>query len=109
MDAVTSIELGWTLPADCVSIEFSDHAVERANKRVFRRLNLAFAERSAWRLLPDAVVSKDPPDWNRGETGRAVAWLIAESPRVAFPLIKSRKKPGSFLATTANIPTDSHP
>lgn len=108
MDAVADIERGWKLPAEVVSIEFSDHAIEQANLRLFRRLGLDFAARMASQLLPDATVGQEPPEWYFKRKGHADAWLISEDPPIGFPLAKYVDHPGSYYATTATTPEEDH-
>lgn len=85
---------GWRhLPADCCPITISRHALEQANRRSFRRLDLDLAARELSLEMPAAEVSVEMPLWVRHLKAER-AWLVLEGRRLAFPLT------GDFIAKT---------
>ena len=112
-DPIGDIERGWTLPATQCPIEISHHAVEQANLRVFRSLDLELTRTNVSALLPNAWVSRRGPTWMRHAKrrkgyGRAHSWLTNESPRIAFALIRYETD-YKVVATTAFTDQDNNP
>ena len=90
---------------DCVAIEFTEHAVEAVNRRVFRMLDLEAAEQKLNRLAAErGRVSSERPAWlHHRRSSRAAAWLVIDQPRMCFPLYGDAPS-GSVLAGTCLTP-----
>ena len=103
IDAITDLNAGKGIPADCAPIEFSSHSLDRLNTRVVRALDEERAYRSACAILAqdDAVVNPKRPAWIKGRQHGyrgAFAWLSSETLGVAFPLMLGEN--GALIAKT---------
>ena len=90
----------------------TEHAVEWANDRVLRMLDLEAANRRLCLCLPDTVVSREPPDWIRHASRHehaAVAWLVIENLKLAFPLYSEASRDGAIVAGTALTSRENRP
>jgi hypothetical protein len=82
VSTLADLRAGWTLPADCVALQFSRHARDRYAQRVrpsLQRDHIA-AELSA--LLATARVTHKRPEW-LASTENASAWLMLTDDIVA--------------------------
>ena len=87
-DPVGDVARGWTLLYDAMAADFTDHAVEMANARHFRVLDLEEARRRLVRLAHErGRYHRDPPGWlSFKPQSRAILWLVIDEPEMAFPL-----------------------
>ena len=115
-DPIGDVEMGWTLPATQVPIEHSPHAIEQANRRVFRHLNLELTQANITAAMPNSWVTLKPPTWLRhakAEKERAHSWQINEVPRLAFALRRDEARDQAseykLVAVTAFSDRDSDP
>jgi hypothetical protein len=109
--ALDDIDRGWRLPADCAPIDFTEHAVEQANARRYRRLEIDQARRALCAHLEDATVSREAPPWTfkqRRRDVRVLAWLVFERERLCLPLYAGRgRMRGALVAGTCLTPNEA--
>ena len=106
--ALADIRRGRTLTYRDAPVVFTDHAIRRAAKRHYRRMNLdAVREQLSRDAAEYGVVKADAPAWvGWRDHPDAMAWLMLGD-LMAFPMISHTSEDGAIVCASCLTPQET--